>query len=43
MACPLRIEFPGALYHDVSLANACQNSVVDYSDRTLILPLLPLL
>ena len=43
MAGPLRVEFPGAVYHVANPVNACQNIVVDDSDRTQILPLLPLL
>jgi REP element-mobilizing transposase RayT len=37
MARPLRIEYPGAVYHVTSRGNARQNIVVDDRDRTLFL------
>ena len=40
MARPLRIEFPGAVYHITSRGNARQNIVADDQDRTQFLTLL---
>jgi REP element-mobilizing transposase RayT len=40
MARPLRIEFPGAVYHVTSRGNAQQNIVADERDRTTFLTLL---
>ena len=40
MARPLRIEFPGAVYHVTSRGNARQNIVEDDKDRTSFLTLL---
>ena len=37
MARPLRIEFPGAVYHVTSRGNARADIVEDDSDRELIL------
>ena len=35
MARPLRLEYPGAVYHVTSRGNARQDIVVDDQDRTL--------
>ncbi len=40
MACPLRLEFSGAVYHVTSLGNARQDIVFDDRDRTQFLTLL---
>ena len=40
MARPLRLEFPGAVYHVTSRGNARQNIVVDDRDRSQFLSLL---
>ena len=40
MARPLRLEFPGAVYHVTSRGNARQAIVVDDADRTSFLTLL---
>jgi REP element-mobilizing transposase RayT len=40
MARPLRIEFPGALYHVTSRGNARQNIFLDDEDRQLFLSVL---
>jgi len=40
MARPLRIEFPGAVYHVTSRGNARQDIAVDDHDRTTLLTLL---
>ena len=40
MPRPLRLEFPGAVYHVSSCANARQNVVADDQDREQLLALL---
>jgi putative transposase len=40
MARPLRLEFPGAVYHVTSRGNARQDIVVDDRDRSLFFSLL---
>jgi hypothetical protein len=40
MARPLRLEFPGAVYHVTSRGNARQDIVADDRDRTAWLSLL---
>jgi putative transposase len=40
MARPLRIEFPGALYHVTARGNARQDIVLDDEDRLLFLSVL---
>lgn len=40
MARPLRLEFPGAVYHVTSRGNARQDIVADDRDRTDFLSLL---
>lgn len=40
MARPLRIEFPGALYHLSARGNACQDIFLDDADRHLFLSVL---
>lgn len=40
MARPLRLEFPGAVYHVTSRGNARQDIVADDRDRTQFLTLL---
>jgi REP element-mobilizing transposase RayT len=40
MARPLRLEFPGAVYHVTSRGNARQDIVVDAHDRSQFLSLL---
>ena len=40
MARPLRIEYPGAIYHLTSRGNACQPIYEDDEDRKAILELL---
>jgi len=40
MARPLRVEYPGAVYHVTSRGNARQDIVVDDRDRTQFLALL---
>jgi len=40
MARPLRLEFPGAVYHVTSRGNAGQAIVADDRDRTTFLTLL---
>lgn len=37
MACPLRLEFPGALYHVTARGNARQAIVLDDRNRALFL------
>jgi putative transposase len=39
MARPLRIEFPGALYHVTSRGNACLKIFLDDEDRETFLGL----
>ena len=36
MARPLRLEYPGAVYHVTSRGNARQDIVVDGQDRMLV-------